>query len=941
MSRRTALGLMVLCLLVAAALRLPSLMENPPGLHYDEAANGILAGDIGIRGEHPIFIPSYTGKEPLFFYLAGSLMRLLGESTYSLRLTAALIGIVTVAATFSLGKELLADRRIALIAAALLAVSFWHILFSRLGFRAISQPLLQALAVGALFHGLRRNSRRWLLFAGIALGLSAYTYLAVRFFPIPLALALLPFLFLGENRGRRLRQLALFILTAFVVLLPLVVYFISNPDAFWVRAGQVFPSQSSGVTLLESYWKSLGMFFVTGDPYWRFNIPDRPIFDWFLGFLMVAGWILAIVRSIRSTRVIERSAYLLLILVPPFMLLPTALAAHDIVPSNLRAIGLLPFVIFLPALALDASLNLLRKQFRSLLEALSGMKPAIPGLSFDDAIGIGIVLVLLIVGAATVAQTYFQEWSTREDLFYDSDADLVEISDYLSGIDLENQTLYLAAQHYRHPTMAFLSDSYEQVKWLPNSGAFVQPGEGAALYIYPHSSPAPDWTLPYLTAGGITEGPAGPDGKPLFTIYNVPASAGPAIAYPVNIRFDNNVTLLGYDVGSTNLGTVPVTLYWRVENTGPKGLQPFVHLEDAWGYRWSQLESFAYPAEQWALGDVVIQQVELPIVPGMPPGSYRLKIGFFDAETGEQLGALNDLGNYIGNAVTVEGIPISNTPYPDSLPEPPNVLNEPAGQNLTLVGYERAGEKVSTGADFWLALWWNATGALKPAAARLELVGPDNSGQILLNSTLPVHGTYPFESWSSPQFVIDHLRPRVAESIQPGEYILRLRLLDGNDKTITTADLGSLIVEEADRLYTPPKTTYPMEAVFGNEIELLGYDLEPISPMQYKLKLVWRALQEPNDNYTVFVHVLNKDGSCCAWQEDIQPGHGSSPTDGWLAEEVIIDEYVIEMPPDADPGQYQIEIGFYLPGTGQRLLVEVPDMRQRDVLYLTRPLKVE
>ena len=70
----------------------------------------------GLRGERPIFISSYTGKEALFFYLAGGLMRLAGESLFSLRLTAAFTGILTVAATYWLGHEMLADRRQALLA---------------------------------------------------------------------------------------------------------------------------------------------------------------------------------------------------------------------------------------------------------------------------------------------------------------------------------------------------------------------------------------------------------------------------------------------------------------------------------------------------------------------------------------------------------------------------------------------------------------------------------------------------------------------------------------------------------------------------------------------------------------------------------------------------------------------------------------------------------
>ncbi|MGD8857446.1 MAG: phospholipid carrier-dependent glycosyltransferase, partial [Chloroflexota bacterium] len=156
MNRRTALTMMVFILLVAAALRLPALTATPPGLHYDEAANGLLAGDIGFRGQRPVFIASYTGKEVLFFYLAAAVMRVAGETVFALRLTAAYLGLLTVAAAYWLGRMLLADRRLAVLAAGLLAVSFWHILFSRLGFRAISQPLLQALTVGALFAGLRQ-----------------------------------------------------------------------------------------------------------------------------------------------------------------------------------------------------------------------------------------------------------------------------------------------------------------------------------------------------------------------------------------------------------------------------------------------------------------------------------------------------------------------------------------------------------------------------------------------------------------------------------------------------------------------------------------------------------------------------------------------------------------------------------------------------------------
>jgi len=250
-SRYHSLTLLLLCLMAAAVLRLPDLPNTPPGLHYDEAANGVLAADIGLRGDRPVFIASYTGKETLFFYLAGWLMRLVGDSVFTLRLTSAFVGLLTIAVTYWLGRELCRERRIAFLAAALMAVSFWHLLFSRLGFRAITQPLLQGLAVAALLRGMRQEQWRWLAAAGVFLGLTAYTYLAARLFPVLLLLALIPLLFDRRSGQMRWLQLMTTAVVGLLVLTPLLIYFLQHPDAFWVRIGQVAPGSAGSLSLVS------------------------------------------------------------------------------------------------------------------------------------------------------------------------------------------------------------------------------------------------------------------------------------------------------------------------------------------------------------------------------------------------------------------------------------------------------------------------------------------------------------------------------------------------------------------------------------------------------------------------------------------------------------------------------------------------------------------
>jgi predicted membrane-bound mannosyltransferase len=92
--------LLVVTLLIAAGLRLWQIGSLPLGLHYDEAADTIIAQQIA-RGESaPIFVAAYTGKEVLFFYWAALWMKLIGPSVFAMRLAAAMLGVLTVAVTY-------------------------------------------------------------------------------------------------------------------------------------------------------------------------------------------------------------------------------------------------------------------------------------------------------------------------------------------------------------------------------------------------------------------------------------------------------------------------------------------------------------------------------------------------------------------------------------------------------------------------------------------------------------------------------------------------------------------------------------------------------------------------------------------------------------------------------------------------------------------------
>ena len=151
----------VAIVILAAWLRLARLGEIPTCLEYDEAANVILSGEIARGQSFPVFIRPYTGKEALYFYLAAGLMRLSGVTPFALRLTSAFLGILNVPLTYWFARQLFAvpafdartRRWLSLSSAALVAVSYWQVHLSRLGYRAIVLPPLLALTFGFLLRG--------------------------------------------------------------------------------------------------------------------------------------------------------------------------------------------------------------------------------------------------------------------------------------------------------------------------------------------------------------------------------------------------------------------------------------------------------------------------------------------------------------------------------------------------------------------------------------------------------------------------------------------------------------------------------------------------------------------------------------------------------------------------------------------------------------------
>jgi len=916
-------------LLVALFLRVYELDSIPPGLHYDEAANVILAADIAAGKSHPIFIEAYTGKEVLFFYLAGVAMRLLGASVFSLRLTSALIGTLTVLITYQLAREMFAHRGaedarwLALFSAALLATSYWHVTLSRYGFRAISQPLLQALTLWCLWRGLWWGSNIWLALSGLFFGATAYTYLASRVFPVILLLVFLAlFIFDKRNLKRRLSQITLFAVPAVVVFAPLGFYFLTHPQAFSVRIGQVslFNPELNQGDVLGTFWRAarlaFGMIGLRGEPLWRFNLPGKPVFGWPLTIFLLLGLALSLVKLVRGRDKLERTSHFLLLIWLPVMLLPSILAVKE-VPSALRSVGLIPLLFLLPAQGLWM---VTKSKIQS-----SKLK---------------ILLLLLVLGLCGIItfRDYFVLWAKAAPVYYDNDGDLVDVARYLNPLDTADQEIFVSSIHYRHPTLAFLAHSYDKIKWLVGQQTVVFP-KGTnknALYLFPHSARLDETLLQeFLPPTALAEEKPGPDGKPAFTAYLFQPHQLPEISpqEPASINLGHTLEFLGYDVSRITYHVLRFTFYWRVLQPADRDdYSIFVHLLDQWSFRWGEVGFFDYPSAQWSPGDIIVNRKEIAVEPGAPPGEYEVLVGVYSASLDSRLPRLDDEGKVVGTTITLGPVMVSKPEEPPAVESLTiqNPRQEDLGGKIAFLGYDKDRDAVRPGEGIYLSLYWRVRQDLDEDYNVVIGLRGERGDIWPLWADRPVHGTYSTANWTAGEVVKDRYGLTMGQDVPAGDYELELMLLNRVTQQplvassgLPTISLGHLSIQTWERQFAVPAIQHPLEVNLGTKVELLGYDLDRTSAKpgdSLHLTLYWRALASMDASYTVFTHLL--DGESRIWgQKDSVPQAGAYPTTLWVEGEVVADQYEIVVKPDAPPGQYIIEVGMYLAESGQRLPV--------------------
>ncbi len=218
-----------LIVVIAFAVRFYHIGGNPNGLQVDEASIAFDAYLVASTGQDekgvvwPLYPQSsWNPKHPVYFYASMVSVSLFGLNETAARIPSVFFGLLAVTGAFLLARELFGDDRIALMSALLLAVSPWHVHFSRFAIEAVALPAVFTFGLLLIIKGLKGSGVALIPGAAVT-GLCFYTYPVSLVF-VPLFLIGASFLYLKEIRGR-----AGWVSAAFVILilmyLPVLLFF--------------------------------------------------------------------------------------------------------------------------------------------------------------------------------------------------------------------------------------------------------------------------------------------------------------------------------------------------------------------------------------------------------------------------------------------------------------------------------------------------------------------------------------------------------------------------------------------------------------------------------------------------------------------------------------------------------------------------------------------
>jgi hypothetical protein len=417
---------------------------------------------------------------------------------------------------------------------------------------------------------------------------------------------------------------------------------------------------------------------------------------------------------------------------------------------------------------------------------------------------------------------------------------------------------------------------------------------------------------------------------PLVQVRTSPMGTIPADATPLSASMQGGLALRGYHLDDARVeanGPVRVTLYWQAVEAVRTDYEVRLRLVGASGHVWIETKGSApvnglYPTGAWRQGEIVPDFHQIDLRRRLPPGAYTLQAGLFIpfAEEGST-------GQRVSSAyVTLAEIGVYSAPGGPTQIE--HELRADFANQIMLLGYSFP-PTVAPGAELPLTLYWQRLGHASSDYGVLIKLAQSGGAVAWEAEERMLFGEYPASQWLPGEVLADTHTVIVPDATDgPLQLLVGLRDQQSLEpipvkggwlaQPAQAVQLNSLAVSAAR---SPHAEEDFLPANFENKLLLLDYEIHNVQVRKggdLRLSLVWQALDQIDEDYTVFIHLLDDDDHIVG-QEDIQPVYGTYPTTKWKPGEVINDPHTVWTQIKAPLGLYRIEVGLYLLRNMERL----------------------
>ena len=657
-SQREWLAVIAL-LLIAFGLRTHDLLRVPPGLHNDEVAFAEITETV-TQGRLAIFFPENIGNEGLAYYFAAPFMSVLGKNVLAVRLPAAFISLLAACLIWALTRRLFGPLA-ALVALGSFSITFWPVVFGRIGLHVALMVPLATLAAYALWRARAITARRvtaWWLVAGVCIGLAIDTYTAARILPV-IFLAWGGYILIARRSEWRAwwRGLAIVLLAAALTAAPLFITLAQTPadqdqlGFFDIDRPLRELTQGHLAPVIETSLRTLGMFGFVGDPLPYYDVPDRPVFEPIGALLVLIGLLIALKRW-RQPAYAFVIGWFFLALVPGMLSQPA--------PNYTRTLGVQTVLFTTVGLAVS---TLARRMSKRMVYA---------GLA-----------ILFVGNLIWTARDYFTVWPSIDTVRFWHQSGLKAVADEVQKDADTSPVVICLPDHLIDEREPWWYPAWRHVRFLLNrpevslrfyncADTLILP-DGAARYAFPDASdeatlqPFPIYTQ--FLAAAPTDRITLPDR--LGVILKVDRAATPldqhlALAAPGPVSLEGAPTathtpidlggkmaFLGYTLARTATA-LELTSYWRVLDQLPPQLAQFTHVLNARGEIVTQADRLMLTSQSLQPGDVVAQIHRLTLPADLPPGSDRIAIGLYTQPDNKRLPVMID-GQPQGDRLFLDG----------------------------------------------------------------------------------------------------------------------------------------------------------------------------------------------------------------------------------------------------------------------------------------------